>query len=53
MVVTAEYHQSARTPDGARLSVQVRGSGPVLLLLSGQANSHHWLYQSEYHTTTS
>ncbi len=42
MVVTAEYHQSARTPDGARLSVQVRGSGPVLLMLSGQANNHHW-----------
>ena len=34
----------ARTPDGATLAVQVTGpaSGPPLLLLPGQANSHRW-----------
>jgi pimeloyl-ACP methyl ester carboxylesterase len=34
----------APTPDGVRLAVQVLGppAAPVLLLLSGQANSHHW-----------
>ncbi len=37
-----EYHQTTRTPDRARLDVQVRGSGPALLLLPGQANNHHW-----------
>lgn len=30
------------TPDGARLAVQCSGSGPTLLLLPGQANSHTW-----------
>lgn len=37
-----EYHQMTRTRDNVRLAVQVRGSGPALLLLAGQANSHHW-----------
>ena len=37
-----EYHQTARTADRTRLDVQVRGSGPALLLLPGQANDHHW-----------
>jgi pimeloyl-ACP methyl ester carboxylesterase len=34
----------AATTDGVRLAVQVLGppTAPVLLLLSGQANSHHW-----------
>ena len=34
----------APTADGVRLAVQVLGpvDAPVLLLLSGQANSHHW-----------
>ncbi|MFC4122149.1 alpha/beta fold hydrolase [Nonomuraea zeae] len=32
----------ATAPDGVKLSYQVRGSGPPLLLLPGQANSHHW-----------
>lgn len=38
----AEYHEIARTRDRVRLAVQVRGSGPTLLLLPGQANNHHW-----------
>lgn len=38
----AEYHQFTRTADGVRLAVQVRGSGPALLMLAGQANNHHW-----------
>ncbi|MER5784925.1 alpha/beta fold hydrolase [Streptomyces mobaraensis] len=28
--------------DGTRIAYQVRGSGIPLLLLAGQANSHHW-----------
>ena len=39
---TFEYRQTVRTPDRARLAVQVRGTGPALLLLPGQANNHHW-----------
>lgn len=30
------------TPDGTRIAFQLRGTGPVLVLLAGQANSHHW-----------
>lgn len=30
------------TPDGTRIAYQLRGTGPVLVLLAGQANSHHW-----------
>ncbi|WP_432584487.1 alpha/beta fold hydrolase [Streptomyces sp. HD1123-B1] len=30
------------TPDGARIAYQLRGDGPPLVLLAGQANSHHW-----------
>ncbi len=41
-VPAAEYHEIARTRDRVRLAVQVRGSGPTLLLLPGQANNHHW-----------
>ncbi|MFW0794991.1 alpha/beta fold hydrolase [Gordonia sp. CPCC 205515] len=37
-----EYHQTTRTLDRTHLAVQVRGSGPVLLLLPGQSNNHHW-----------
>lgn len=35
---------TVRTPDGFDLEVQVGGrpEGPVLLLLAGQANNHHW-----------
>jgi pimeloyl-ACP methyl ester carboxylesterase len=32
----------ATAPDGVRIAYQVRGDGPPLVLLSGQANSHHW-----------
>ena len=32
----------ARAADGTRLAVQVRGEGPALLLLPGQANNHYW-----------
>ena len=32
----------ARAPDRTRIAVQVRGDGPPLLLLPGQANNHHW-----------
>lgn len=32
----------ASTEDGTRIAYQVRGSGPALVLLSGQSNSHHW-----------
>ena len=42
MVPVQEYHETARASDGTRLAVQVRGSGPVLLLLPGQSNNHHW-----------
>lgn len=42
LVPVQEYHEISRTSDGTRLAVQVRGSGPVLLLLPGQANNHHW-----------
>ncbi|MFH9424002.1 alpha/beta fold hydrolase [Streptomyces sp. NPDC017529] len=30
------------TSDGVRIACQLRGAGPVLVLLAGQANSHHW-----------
>ncbi len=42
MMKPTEYHQITRTRDNTRLAVQVRGNGPALLLLAGQANSHHW-----------
>ncbi|MGI5286775.1 hypothetical protein ACQEVF_26035 [Nonomuraea polychroma] len=32
----------ATTADGVKLSYQVRGDGPPLVLLQGQANNHHW-----------
>jgi pimeloyl-ACP methyl ester carboxylesterase len=32
----------ARTSDGVRIAYQVRGEGPPLVLLAGQANNHHW-----------
>ncbi|MFE0906567.1 alpha/beta fold hydrolase [Streptomyces mutabilis] len=30
------------TRDGTRIAYQLQGEGPVLVLLAGQANSHHW-----------
>ena len=32
----------ATTSDGVRIAYQVHGDGPPLVLLSGQANDHHW-----------
>ncbi|MFC5720327.1 alpha/beta fold hydrolase [Streptomyces gamaensis] len=32
----------AKTEDGARIAYQPVGDGPPLVLLAGQANSHHW-----------
>src|SRR5690242_16763732 len=32
----------ARAVDGTRLAYQTRGRGTPLVLLAGQANSHHW-----------
>ncbi|GAA1609399.1 alpha/beta hydrolase [Kribbella sancticallisti] len=32
----------ARSTDGTRIAYQVEGDGPPLLLLAGQANTHHW-----------
>ncbi|TMR98302.1 alpha/beta fold hydrolase [Nonomuraea basaltis] len=32
----------ATTDDGVKLSYQLRGDGPPLVLLQGQANNHHW-----------
>ncbi|MFD4785683.1 alpha/beta fold hydrolase [Streptomyces sp. NPDC058459] len=31
-----------KTSDGVRIAYQVRGDGPPLVLLAGQANDHHW-----------
>ncbi|MGP3925979.1 alpha/beta fold hydrolase [Streptomyces sp. 8N616] len=32
----------AKTLDGTRIAYQARGNGAPLVLLAGQANSHHW-----------
>ncbi len=32
----------AKAADGTRIAYQTGGDGPPLLLLSGQANNHHW-----------
>ncbi|MEV6772170.1 alpha/beta hydrolase [Nocardia sp. NPDC051030] len=32
----------ATTSDGVRIAYQIEGQGPPLVLLSGQANDHHW-----------
>jgi pimeloyl-ACP methyl ester carboxylesterase len=32
----------AHSNDGTRIAYQVEGDGPPLLLLAGQANTHHW-----------
>ncbi|WP_226345237.1 alpha/beta fold hydrolase [Agilicoccus flavus] len=32
----------ATAPDGTAIAYQVDGDGPVLVLLAGQANDHHW-----------
>ncbi|MFD5075758.1 alpha/beta fold hydrolase [Streptomyces sp. NPDC058371] len=32
----------AEAADGARIAYQLQGDGPVLVLLAGQANNHHW-----------
>ncbi|MEZ0069682.1 3-oxoadipate enol-lactonase [Streptacidiphilus sp. MAP12-20] len=46
---TIETHETNQTQqshataaDGTRIAYQVRGEGRSLVLLSGQANSHHW-----------
>jgi pimeloyl-ACP methyl ester carboxylesterase len=36
------FMSHALTKDGTRIAYQARGSGPVLVLLSGQSNNHHW-----------
>ena len=55
-MIAREYRQVARAADRTRLAVQVRGTGPTLLLLPGQANNHHWWDRTrpdfdERHTT--
>ncbi len=40
--MTDEQDLLARAQDGSRLAYQLRGSGPVLVLLAGQANNHSW-----------
>ena len=42
MVARLRQDYIARAEDGTRLAYQVRGSGPVLVLLAGQANNHTW-----------
>ena len=37
-----QYSQTTVTADHTRLAVQLRGHGPTLLLLPGQANNHRW-----------
>ncbi|OZC55509.1 alpha/beta hydrolase [Rhodococcus sp. 06-621-2] len=37
-----QYREKFRAADGCALEAQVSGSGPALLLLAGQANSHRW-----------
>ncbi|NIL77885.1 alpha/beta fold hydrolase [Rhodococcus sp. B10] len=37
-----QYRELMRAEGGARIELQVTGSGPPLLLLPGQANNHHW-----------
>ncbi|MBM7365366.1 alpha/beta fold hydrolase [Gordonia hydrophobica] len=37
-----QYTQTTVAADHVRLAVQLRGHGPTLLLLPGQANDHHW-----------
>ncbi|MFI0737579.1 alpha/beta fold hydrolase [Streptomyces sp. NPDC021100] len=45
----------AITADGTRIAYQVRGSGAPLVLLAGQANSHHWwdAVRSDFHPARS
>lgn len=49
---------TVRTRDGSELAVQRRGTGPALLLLPGQANSHQWwtgireVFESSFTTIT-
>lgn len=33
---------AVRTPDGTDVAYQVEGDGHPLLVLTGQANNHHW-----------
>ncbi|WP_116045964.1 alpha/beta fold hydrolase [Amycolatopsis palatopharyngis] len=42
-----------RSPDGTRLAFQLRGAGPAILLLAGQANNHTWWNRSreDFHNT--
>ncbi|MGW6705353.1 alpha/beta fold hydrolase [Streptomyces sp. NPDC054956] len=43
----------ANTVDGVRIAHQSRGEGPPLVLLAGQANSHHWWdgVREDFHRT--
>ncbi|WP_031520730.1 alpha/beta fold hydrolase [Streptomyces sp. NRRL F-5123] len=45
----------ATAPDGTRIAYQVRGEGAALVLLAGQANSHHWWdgVRDDFHATHS
>ncbi|MFC4947897.1 alpha/beta fold hydrolase [Pseudonocardia sp. GCM10023141] len=45
----------ATAPDGTRIAYQVQGCGPPLVLLSGQANNHHWWdpVRADFHDTRS
>lgn len=40
--MTAASAGSALLGDGRRVAFQIAGAGPPLVLLAGQANSHHW-----------
>jgi pimeloyl-ACP methyl ester carboxylesterase len=40
--VATPHHSTVRLDDGTELALQRAGSGPILLLLPGQANSHAW-----------
>lgn len=41
-MTTSLDRTTARTADGSELAVQTSGTGPALLLLPGQSNSHLW-----------
>ena len=40
--MTVPMTSLTQAPDGTTLAYQSQGAGPVLLLLAGQANNHHW-----------
>ncbi|KNB54102.1 alpha/beta fold hydrolase [Streptomyces caatingaensis] len=45
----------AVSPDGTRIAYQLRGQGPPLVLLAGQANNHHWwdAVRADFHAARS